>query len=85
MAMKARALADLLKLISDFPTGRTTRQIYRLMGVERSQKEKNEVQKALHALLQDDLIELTRDHRWIARSRRPSAKQPCAAVRHLPK
>lgn len=72
MAKKARALADLLKLISDFPTGRTTRQIYRLMGVERSQKEKNEVQKTLHTLLQDDLIELTRDHRWIARSRRPS-------------
>ncbi len=66
-------MTDVLKLIEDFPMGRTSRQLFRLLDIEHSSRDKTEINRELRRLLADELIELGADRKWRARSRRPSS------------
>lgn len=66
-------MTDVLKLIEDFPMGRSSRQLFRLLDIEHSSRDKVEINRELRRLLAAELIELGADRKWRARSRRPSS------------
>ncbi|NRP45932.1 ATP-dependent RecD-like DNA helicase [Aliiroseovarius sp. xm-v-225] len=69
-------MSALLKLIEDFPRGRSTREIMRLLDIDRSPIRRAEVQSELTELLREGLIEIGKDRKWRSRSRRLTSQRP---------
>ena len=65
-------MTALLKLIEDFPRGRSTRELQYLLGIDRHPRRKAAFQSELTDLLREGLIERDPNRKWRARSRRPA-------------
>ena len=62
-------MTALLKLIEDFPRGRSTRELQNLLGMDRNPRRKAAFQSELTDLLREGLIEMAPNRKWRARSR----------------
>lgn len=71
-------MSALLKLIEDFPRGKSSGELQRLLDIDRFPRRKLEFQSELTELLREGLIEIGPDRKWRARSRRlaPAAPTP---------
>ena len=69
-------MSPVLKLIEDFPRGRSTGELQRLLGIDRSPSRKRDFQAELTELVREGLIEIGPNRKWLARSRRAAPEVP---------
>ncbi len=76
-------MTNTLKLIESFPRGRTTGALLRLRNIDLLPRKKLEFLNDLETLARDGLIELGKDRKWRAKSRRP-VNEPSKSSKSTP-
>lgn len=69
-------MSDVLKMIENFPRGRTTGALLRMRNIDMSPRERLRFLRELEELARNSLIELGKDGKWRAKSRRPIVASP---------
>ena len=64
-------MSDVLKMIENFPRGCSARALMRLRDIDLLPRERLALLREIDVLARENLIELGRDGKWRAKSRRP--------------
>ena len=64
-------MSDVLKMIENFPRGCSARSLMRLRNIDLLPRERLSLLREIDVLARENLIELGRDGKWRAKSRRP--------------